>query len=210
MKPSSQSSLIEAIGHLIGYVSAYGQQVFTQLQIDIQEQLLEWQAQIFKRVIMGLFIMSSIGFGSIAIALYLGELLQSKAMGFGLVSVGFLFISFLSLILPNSWLRRLLYRIWPKAWPLSDLKTLGDLQKEKKRLAITSRYTQDQIHQSWDYLASELNQHMNTKKVIDKAEESIRHRVASVIEQTQAEKTKDWAAYAHFLAIIGQMHRKEN
>lgn len=213
MKPSTSSPFISIVGNLIGYTYAYGQQALGRLHVEVLEKLLQWQTQLLKRALMGLLLISGLGFCSIAFALYLGELLGSNAIGFGLVGSGFLFLLLLTLILPNSrlngMLQRLLFGIWPKTWAPNKLQSPSDLQKEKTRLEITANYTQSQIQQTLDYILEEIDQNMKTEKVMDKIEESIRQRVALALEQLQTEKTKDWVTMAHLIEAIGQLRQRE-
>lgn len=213
MKPTTPSPFFLAIGHLIGYTNAYGQKVLAHLKIELLEKLVRWQTQLLKRALLGLLLITGFGFGSISLALYLGELLGSNALGFGLIAGGFFFLLLLLLILPNSWsngvFQQIWFRIWPKTWVPSSLQSLSDMQKEKLRLAVTANYTEAQIHQTLDYILEELHHNMNTEKVISKAEESIRQRVALALDQLQTEKTNDWVTMAHLIEAIGQLRKRE-
>lgn len=51
---------------------------------------------------------------------------------------------------------------------------------------------------------------MKTKKLKDKAEESIRQRIALAKEQLQTEKTKDWVTMSHLIEAIGQLRNQKD
>lgn len=51
---------------------------------------------------------------------------------------------------------------------------------------------------------------MKTKKVMSKAQESIRQRVALAKEQLQTEKMKDWITMSHLIEAIGQLRNQKD
>ena len=51
---------------------------------------------------------------------------------------------------------------------------------------------------------------MKVKKLKDKAEESIRQRIALAKEQLQIKKTKDWVTMSHLIVAIGQLRNQKD
>ena len=214
MKLIDKNKLIPSFGKLLGYTAAYGQQELSLLQIQGTEKGVQWVAKWLAQLIFAFLLLCGIGFGSVALALFLGELLHSYAAGFGIVAISFIFFLTLGLLFPKQLvklpLQGILLKSWTKGSYHKEISSLADLQKEKQRLQLASAYAKERIDLTVDSLLIEINDSMNPEDMIERVEQNIRHRVELASEQLQQGNTNNLVTLAHLIEAIGQLRRKEN
>ena len=95
---NSRQEFLEDIGEGVGYAKAYVEQRLHLIQLKYIEKGAKVGSSLISGLLIGLFSAFIIGFGSIALALYLGQLLASNALGF-LIVTGIFTLLLIGLIL---------------------------------------------------------------------------------------------------------------
>lgn len=83
----------------------YAEHELDYLKLKVFYQVSAYTSSLTKKVVIGGFLLLFLAFATIALAIYLGELMDSAALGFLVVSIGYLMIAVVFFIL-RKWIEK--------------------------------------------------------------------------------------------------------